>query len=281
MELKINSKIIIFLYVVTIIFWFLFVFFTKYSAVLEGWRFDYLLKPFLVGMTIIPLIGGFAGIKNSLGWGSFKSVLGRAVLSISLGILTWSGGMVIWNYYLFFTTVEVPYPSLADAIFIFSWPLWIYGLFQIAKVIGVRFALRDLSGKRTLFFLSVVAVLLSVYFSFGLARDWSISWDEGILKLFFDLFYPIGDVVILTLILPIYWLSRRFLGGIYRVPILLLLFGFILNYIGDVIFTLTTTTETYFNGHFSDFLYTTSMFILALGVSMLNPHILNKEKKSN
>ena len=95
MELKINSKIIIFLYVVTIIFWFLFVFFTKYSAVLEGWRFDYLLKPFLVGMTIIPLIGGFAGIKNSLGWGSFKSVLGRAVLIISLGILTWSGGMVI------------------------------------------------------------------------------------------------------------------------------------------------------------------------------------------
>ena len=281
MELKNSSKIIICLYLAAIVFWLLFVFFTKYSAALEGWRFDYLLKPFLIGMTIIPLIGGFVGIKNSFGWGGFKSVLGKAVLSISLGILTWAGGMVIWNYSLFFTTVEVPYPSLADAIFIFSWPLWIYGLFQLSKVIGVKFALRDIYGKRTLLLVTIIGILLSIYLSFGLARNWEIVWDEGLLKLFFDLFYPIGDVIILTLLIPIYWLSRKFLGGIYKLPIVLVLFGFILNYAGDVIFTFTTSTGTYFNGHFSDFLYTTSMFILSLGVSMLNPHILDKEKSSH
>jgi len=279
MKLNNSSKIIVALYIITVIFWLSFIVSTKYTATLEGWKYQYLLKPFLIGMAVLPLVGGIFGLLNSVRWGGFKSVLGRATLGISLGLITWSGGMIIWNYYLFFTDIEVPYPSLADAIFIFSWPLWIYGLFKLSRVIGVKFALRNNSGKIILFLLATVAILLSIYLSFGLARNWSITWDGDWLKLFFDLFYPIVDVIILTLLIPTYWLSKKFLGGIYKMPILILFLGFLLNYIADVIFVFTTSNETYFNGHFVDFIYTTSMFALSLGLSMLNSNILDLEKK--
>src|SRR3989344_6672865 len=214
MKFNKNSLLIIILYIITVIFWLYFVFATKYTTTLEGWKYEYLLKPFLIGMTVIPLVGGLFGIKNALNWGGMKSVLGRSVLGISLGLLAWAGGMVIWNYYLFFTVVEVPYPSLADVIFILSWPLWTYGLLQLSRAIGLRFAWKNLSHKKSIFFISGIIILLSVYLIFGVARDWGVSFTDLNIKLFFDIFYPIGSIVISTLVFLIYWLSKGFLGGI-------------------------------------------------------------------
>src|SRR3989344_2137204 len=275
MKLSNSSKIIIAIFTLTITFWLCFIIATQYTATYEGWKYQYLLKPFLIGMTILPLIGGLLGLKNALSWGGTKSVLGKSVLGVSLGLIAWAGGMVIWNYYLFFTDIEVPYPSLADAIFILSWPLWTYGLLQLSRAIGVKFGWRNLSSKKILLLISGVVILLSTYLIFGVARDWSVSFNEVSVKLFFDLFYPVGSIVISTLVLLIYWLSKNFLGGIYKTSIIVLFLGFLFNYVADFTFSLTTTNETYFNGHFVDFMFTVAMFTLSLGLSMLNSRILN------
>ena len=273
MKLSSSSKIIISLFLLTIVFW-IGLFFIADDELLENLR-----RFTQIPLIIIPLVGGLFGLKNAFNWGGMKSVLGRSVLGISLGLIAWAGGMVIWNYYLFFTDIEVPYPSLADAIFILSWPLWTYGLLQLSRAIGVKFALKNLSNKKNIFFISGIAILLSVYLLFGVARDWSVSFDELGLKLFFDLFYPIFSIIIATLVLLIYWLSKNFLGGIYKSSILMLFVGFILNYTADFTFSYTTTKETYFNGHFVDLLFTVAMFTLSLGLSMLNSNILNLERK--
>lgn len=273
MKLSNSSKVIILLFLLTISFWVFLLFITD-NELLENFR-----RFTQLPLVFIPLIGGLFGLKNAFNWGGTKSVLGRAVLGISLGLIAWSGGMVIWNYYLFFTDIEVPYPSLADAIFILSWPLWIYGLLQLSRAIGVRFAWKNLSSKKDIFLVSGIIIILSVYLLFGVARDWSISFDEFGIKLFFDLFYPIGSIIISTLVLLIYWLSKNFLGGIYKTSILVLFLGFIFNYAADFTFSLTTTNETYFNGHFVDFLFTLAMFTLSIGLSMLNSNILDLERK--
>ena len=170
----------------------------------------------------------------------------------------------------FFTDIEVPYPSIADAVFILSWPLWTYGLLQIYKVAGIKYALRDRKGKIALIVIPLLIIAASYYLLFQVARGGQISWDNSLVKLFFDLFYPIGDVVILTLVVLIYTLSRNFLGGMYKKPIIWLLGGFTLNYASDLIFSFTTTNETYFNGHVVDFLFITTMFVLSLGLSFLS-----------
>lgn len=279
MKLSTSSKTIIALFFLTVLFWISLIILGRYpffgSAELESLR-----RFTQIPLVVIPLLGGLFGLKNALNWGGLKSVLGRASLGISLGLLTWAGGMVIWNYYLFFTEVEVPYPSLADAIFILSWPLWTYGLLQLSKAIGVRFGWKNLSTKKTLIIISGIVILISTYLLFGVARNWSVSFETVDSKLFFDLFYPVGSIVISTLVLLIYWLSKNFLGGIYKSSILVLFFGFLLNYAADFTFSYTTTKETYFNGHFVDFLFTLAMFTLALGLSMLNSRILSLGKNN-
>ena len=271
-----SIKLVVTVYVITLVLWLAFVFLSGNSATYEGPLFSYILKPFLVGMTILPLIGGLIGINNSKHWGGWSSVMGRGLFGLGLGMVAWSGGMVIWNYYLFFTDIQVPYPSAADAIFILSWPLWTYGLVHVSKITGSKFALREKLGRVILTTIPIVIIIFSYYLLFEVARSGLIELGGGAVKLFFDLFYPIGDVVILTITVLIYNFSRRYLGGIYKTPILLLLVGFVFNYISDFIFSFTTTNETYFNGHIVDILFTTTMFILALALAMLDVKRLNQ-----
>lgn len=242
----------------TLTLWLLFTYFSG---------FEWVLKPFLIGMTILPLIGGIAGLQKAKKWGGAKSIVGQALSSLSLGLIAWSGGMMIWNYFLFFTEIEVPYPSVADALFILSWPLWAYGIWQLAKATGAKFALRTAAGKVLLLIIPLVTALISYMLLIVVARGGVIDWESGGLKLFFDLFYPLGDVVIITGVVLLYGLSKKFLGGKLKMPIMILLVGFIFNYVTDFIFSYTTTQETYFNGHVVDLLFTITMSILSFAVN--------------
>lgn len=271
MKLTKFSKLIIVIYSIAVIFWLLFVYYSGYQTTLEGSVFEKILKPFLVCMTILPMIGGIISIHNSLKWGGWESYLGKSAIGLGLGLIAWSGGMVVWNYYLFFTTVEVPYPSIADAVFILSWPLWSFGLLQMSKVVRANLKIKNNSDKYHLFIIPFIIIAASIYLLFGVARGWGITWEGSMLKLFFDLFYPIGDIVILTITSMVYFGSRKYLGGMYKMPIIILFFGFVVNYFSDFLFSYTTTKGTYFNGHIVDFIFTTSMFIIALGAAQLTP----------
>jgi len=230
-------------------------------------------------MIAVPLLGGIFGLQKAKSWGGWQSSMGRTTMGLALGLIAWAGGMIIWNFYLFFLDVEVPYPSLADAIFILSWPLWFYGVINLSKATGAKFGLREKKGKLFLFIIPIVAILASYYLLFEIARGGEFVWDVSGLQLFFDLFYPIGDIVILTAVALVFMLSRRFLGGKYRVPVFIVLLGFLLNYTSDFIFSYTTTLETYFNGHFVDFLFTTTMFVLSVGVILLDPKLRNRHQE--
>src|SRR3989344_8467419 len=112
--MKLNKQLltVTLLYCITLIFWVVFIFYTKHTALYEGQIFEYVLKPFLIGMTILPIVGGYLGIRMANEWGGLKSAVGRGITFLSLGTISWGLGMVVWNYYLFIKNVEVPYPSL-------------------------------------------------------------------------------------------------------------------------------------------------------------------------
>jgi hypothetical protein len=223
---------------------------------------------------LVPFLGGIFGLKNARAWGGMKSAVGKAVTFLSLGTLTWSLGMLAWNYYIFLAKVEVPYPSLADAFFILSWPLWTLGVVFLSKATGVKFALRAAKGKAILFFVPLLAIVASYYLLVVVARGGVLDLEGASgWKLFFDLFYPIGTAVILALGLTFFSLSMDFLGGIYKKAITILILGFIVNYLSDFTFSLTTTKETYFNGHFVDILFLTAMYLLSLSVSIMSPKL--------
>jgi len=229
---------------------------------------------------LIPFVGSIVGLINARRWGGFKSAVGRAIVFLSLGTLTWSMGMLAWNYFIFIAQVEVPYPSWADAAFILSWPLWALGVISLSKATGVKFALREAKGKVLLVIVPILAIIASYYMLIWVARGGVIELDgSNGLKLFFDLFYPIGTAVILAMALTFFSLSMDFLGGRYKVPITILILAFVVNYLSDFTFSLTTTSGSYFNGHFVDFLFLTAMYLLALSLSMMSP-VVKKDKEN-
>lgn len=222
---------------------------------------------------LIPLVGGVVGLHNARQWGGMRSVMGRATAYLSLGLMSWSIGGLIWAYYNFFGAVEVPYPSLADLAYIVSWPLWAVGAIELSHATGARFSLRERGGKLMLLAIPFMVIAASYYLLVVVARGGEITAGGGALKSFFDLAYPMGDVVILSFALVIFGLSFKYLGGRYKTPIFILLAGFVVNYFADFAFSWTTLQGTFFVASWVDLLFMTAMTALSMGVVGLAPFI--------
>lgn len=260
-----QSKLILIFYIIIFIWWTaLFLLNIKYSI------HNYLYQ---LGFGLIPLFGGLSGMVKSRKWGSFKSQVGSAVFFISLGLFSWGMGQMAWSYYNIVLKTEVPYPSFADVGYILAVPFWILGIIKLSKATGARFSLSSVRGKIILFALPVLAAAFSYYLLIVVARGGVIDFQGGGLKLFFDLAYPIGDLVILTLALLIYGLSFDYLGGRFKLPIITLMLGFVLMYVTDFTFSYVTTIEVYYNGHWVDLLFPTVMAFLGFGINNLDPDL--------
>ncbi len=220
---------------------------------------------------IIPLLGGLYGLIVAEHWGGMRSKVGKAVILLSLGMITWGIGIAIWLYYNLILGVDVPYPSWADASFIVSWPLWGIGAAFLSIASGAKFGIRKTAGRIMLFVVPILVIAFSYYFLVTIARQGIVSSYEGSLKTFFDLAYPIGDIVILTIALLIFGLSYKYFGGVYKKAIYFILLAFVVNYFADFTFSYTTSLETYYNGSLADGLFVVTMTILGTGIALLDP----------
>lgn len=221
------------------------------------------------------ILCGLTGLTKGKAWGSFKSYVGKAIMFISLGFIAWGLGNLIIGYYNLVLQLAYPYPSLADLAYIVSWPLWLIGIFNLSRATGVKFRIRSLAGKLSALLIMIFAIALSYYLLIVVARQgvFDVS-NEGLLRLFFDFAYPVGDVVILTSAFLILGLLIHYLGGVLKIPILLIIFGFLLNYAADIVFTYTNTIGTFYVANWVDLLYTTAFLFLGIGVNLFDQKTL-------
>lgn len=210
---------------------------------------------------------GVMGLLISRHWGGSKSAVGKAVLLISLGTTSWGFGTLTWSFYNFVLNIPVPYPSWADLGYALAVPLWTIGVFYLSKATGAKFSLRHLHGRLMLFFLPLLAAIASYYFLYVIARKSSFEVEGGILKIFLDFYYPLGDWIILTVAFLVFGLSLQYLGGRFRWPVMITLLGFVFMFISDFMFSYTTTVESYYNGHLVDLLFTVAIFVISLGIT--------------
>lgn len=218
--------------------------------------------------SLVPLIAGFTGCFLAKEWNWFKSAIGKGIFFISLGSLFWGAGSMVWSYYNFFMDVPAPYPSLADIGFFLSLPLWVLGVVNLSKTTGVKFSFKKRIGKILLLILPIITIVASYYLLVVVARSGIlIPIDSSFnLKLFLDLIYPTGDVIILSLALLIFGLSINYLNGLYKYSILSILFGFGAMYIADFVFSYTTTLNIFYNGNFGDLIFTLALSLISFGV---------------
>jgi len=217
---------------------------------------------------LIPLVGGIHGLTKAKHWGWAKSYVGRAVLFISIGAICWGTGQMLWSlYYNIISKVDIPYPSFADVGYSLSFPFLALGLINLSKATGARLSLKNRAGKIAALVITLIAAGAAYYLLIVVARGGSIDFKEGGLKLFFDLAYPIGDLVIFLLSLLIYGLSFKYLGGKFKLPTLSILFGLLVLFVGDFTFSYTTTVGSYYNGHWVDLVLPTAWMFIVFGVS--------------
>lgn len=272
MKIKISSivniKILLLVYVLVILWWFS-IFLRGIQETTENYLFSLI-------YSILPLGGGIIGFTNARHWGGFASSTGRAVLFISGGVFAWGIGNIIFGYYNLILGVPIPYPSIADAAFFLLYPLSAIGVISFFRATGASFGLRHLSGKFLLLIIPAFFISLSYYLLFIVARGGIITYDGDLLKLFLDIAFPIGDVIVITFASILYSLSFKYLGGTFRKPIIFIIIGFISTYIADFLFSYTTTVGTYFVGKWVDIFYPTAFLFIALGLVLLNPKFLER-----
>ncbi len=169
----------------------------------------------------------------------FWWLLGSAALS-------WSAGQTVWTYYESLRGQAVPFPSLADVGYL-GLPL-----LAAAALLSLPLSAASMAGRaRTVLDGLMVA-------SSMLLCSWIIvlgpvfrSGADSLLALLISLAYPIGDVIVITIVLYT-WLRARHLHRSLPLSLPLVGTGLLAFAIADSGFTYLTTIGAYSSGNVID-----------------------------
>ena len=201
-------------------------------------------------------------------WGGHRSVIGRGLIFLGLGLLGQWLGLQVWTYYNLIAKVDVSYPSWADAGYFALVPAYTLAALMFAKASGATFSLKKQSAKAQVLLVPGLALLAAyIFFAQGVGFDTS-----NVAKTLLDFGYPLGEIIPAAIGLLILTLSHSLLGGTMRNRIRFLVFAFFLQSITEYAFIYTSGNETYVNGGWNDLLYATSYTVMALGIISFREH---------
>jgi hypothetical protein len=253
-----QAQVAVFLFVV-LTFWY---FISPSSSVSENGRF-FCDLPIIYG--IMGLWGGIWGVSISAKWGSAKSVIGKALLFFSLGLFAQVFGQVVYAYFSFVEHVEIPYPSLGDLGYFGSVPLYIYGVWMLAKASGVSINLQSFASKLQALIIPLIVLGLG-YFLF--LRGYEFDWTSP-LRVFLDFGYPIGQAIYVAIAILTYSLTRGTLGGIMKPKILFFLFALLVQFLADYMFLIQAYYDSWSAGGWNDYIYLVAYFLMTLALIQL------------
>lgn len=226
----------------------LFIFMLMWLSALQIFGLKFTIYNYLdqVIMSFIPTVGGIVGLIRTAQWGGIRSKVGSIVFFISLGLLIWGAGQWIWTYYNFFLNVEIPYPSWADAGYAPTYLFLGVGIIMLANLTSVKINSRPL--ERILFFCIPMLMTIVIYYIIyvELHGGEGFLYTDKPLKLFFDMYYPLADVCILTILILSASLELNFLGHRLRLPTVIIISGLISMYVADFSFSYSTTVDSYY-----------------------------------
>jgi PAS domain S-box-containing protein len=155
---------------------------------------------------------------------------------LGAGAASWCIGEATWSWYEVFQGVNVPFPSAADAGFLLEIPLAIAGVLVVTTA-PARLATR---GEAVLAGAIVALSLLFIAWALGLRTVYEQS-QQSQQATFIGLAYPIGDIVVITvLIIALRRASRAQVGRM-----LLLIGGLTAIAVADSTFTYLTANGSY------------------------------------
>jgi hypothetical protein len=199
-------------------------------------------------------------------WFNRRKPSGRLIWgAMTLGLVLWMIGELLWTVYDFADLGEIPYPSLADVS-------WLVGYIPLFVALFAQFLALRAGLSRTRRILLVFITLLMVPLIYLLVvQPMLFSPDAGTpVEMFFNAAYPVGDTVLLAVGFA---LLLIFFGGELAMPWGVLAIGILLLSIADLLFSYGTWNSLYYpEGEFTafsavfDLMYVASNIVWALGL---------------
>jgi diguanylate cyclase (GGDEF)-like protein/PAS domain S-box-containing protein len=165
---------------------------------------------------------------------------------LGISALSWGSGQAAWTWYETVLGREVPFPSLADVGYLAAVPL------AAAALLSLPFAAQSLAGRvrQVLDGLMIAASLLLISWVLLLHTVFQAGADNGLSQAI-SLAYPIGDVVVGTIVL--FMLTRaRGTNGATEIPLPLLGGGLVAWAVADSGFVYLTAVGSYSSGALID-----------------------------
>lgn len=214
---------------------------------------------------VLALVGGVIGIWAAQKWGGIKSVFGKSIFLLSVGLLAQVFGQVVYTYYARVQRIEAPYPSIGDIGFFGSVVFYIAAVYLLAKTAGA--SIKHTNTVKKVISILLPAILLSASYIVFL-KDYEVDWSAPLVVLL-DFGYPLGQAVFVSMALLTYFLSRGLLGGIMKTRILLLLAALVVQYAADYSFLYMFSRETWYPGGVSDLIYIVAYLLMGIALIQL------------
>ena len=188
--------------------------------------------------------------------------LASGLVLLTLGIILWCSGTVVWVIYNVFLDVQIPFPSLADSFYFSASPVISIGVFSLFLLKGNRGGI-----KKPLLMKLVVALLFAASSVFFLIFFGMVAFQ---LKIVLGVLYVLFDVFSLGFILSSFlldmFISKSQDFDNYQKPILFIFLGIFFELVGDLGFLITTTSGTYQDAGLVDLSFISFIVFLSLGV---------------
>ena len=190
---------------------------------------------------VSPLAAGIAAVLRSR---TTAGPVRRFWLLLGAAALSWGLGQAVWTWYESILGREVPFPSLADVGYLAMPPL------AAAALLSLPLAAPTLAGRvRTVLDgLIVAAALLMSSWILVLEQVFRAGSDSQLLAQAISLAYPIGDVVVITIVV---YTALQVRQNRSRLPVSLPLVGtgLVAFAVADSGFSYLTTLDAYNSGN--------------------------------
>jgi diguanylate cyclase (GGDEF)-like protein/PAS domain S-box-containing protein len=195
-----------------------------------------------VGLVVAPVAAALGCLYAAWRSGPYR----RTWMFLGLGVLSWGLGQTLWTWYESVLGREVPFPSFADVGYLSAVPL------VAAALISLPSGTQSIAGRaRTVLDgLMIAGSLLLVSWTLVLGPVYEAGGDGRVAQVI-SLAYPIGDVVVITIVLFVLLRGRR-QSRASAFPLKLIGAGLIGFALADSGFAYLTATGSYASGSFID-----------------------------
>ncbi len=256
MNLKNSLTFLTGLYVAVLVWWL--------SIYLSGSREGLMINIFglfwTVASLLFSLLNVYFCIRNNKYRPSDKLNLG--LLIVNLGLFIWNLGNTSWVLLGIFLKIDIPFPSVADSMFLLSYSFYIVGYFSILISNNSRS-----SARGTFSFLKVMLLILIV-FSICVVPLVLVRSDLLLLRFCLNLLYVSLDVITLSLFISLcifVLLKKKFNRDAFGAHFIVLLLSVVFELIADVGFFIGTSENSYMNGGVVDLFFLSYSLVKNIG----------------